>query len=82
MVWFFGRGNETVEVQTRFDNGSQEYVLEIKWVNGRTETERFRDLQGFESRVKAVEERLRADSWVQIGGPEIVPSGWRGPIPH
>jgi hypothetical protein len=82
MVWFFGRGSETVKVQTRFDNVSREYVLEIAWADGRVETERFRELSDFEARTKAVEQRLKSDSWAQIGGPDIIPEGWRGPIPH
>jgi hypothetical protein len=82
MVWFFGRGSETVKVQTRFDNVTREYVLEIAWGDGRVETERFRELSDFEARTKAVEQRLKSDSWAQIGGPDIVPEGWRGPIPH
>ena len=82
MVWFFGRGSETVKVETRFDNVSREYVLEIAWADGRVETERFRELSDFEARTKAVEQRLKSDSWAQIGGPDIIPEGWRGPIPH
>ncbi len=82
MVWFFGRGSETVKVQTRFDNVTREYILEIAWGDGRVETERFRELSDFEARTKAVEQQLKSDSWAQIGGPDIVPEGWRGPIPH
>jgi hypothetical protein len=82
MVWFFGRGSEKVQVQTRFDNVSREYVLEVAWSDGRIETERFHELAAFEARTKAVEQQLKSDSWVQIGGPDIVPEGWRGPIPH
>jgi hypothetical protein len=82
MVWFFGRGNEVLEVQTRFDAVAGEYVLEMIRPNGPPETERFRDVLAFEVRVKAVEEQLKADSWTQIGGPEIKSDGWRGPIPH
>ena len=80
MVWFFGRGNETVRVETRFDNASREYVVEIDWGNRPKETERYRELPAFEARVASVEAQLRAQSWAQIGGPEILPDGWRGPF--
>jgi hypothetical protein len=80
MVWFFARGNEAVRVETRFDNASREYVLEVGWANRPLETERFRDHPSFEARVASFEARLRNESWAQVGGPEILPDGWRGPF--
>lgn len=80
MVWFFARGNEAVRVETRFDNATREYVLEVGWANRPVEVERFRDHGDFEQRVSAVEAKLRADAWAQVGGPEILPDGWRGPF--
>ena len=41
MVWFFARGNDSVRVETRFDNSSREFVLEVSWGNRLLETERF-----------------------------------------
>jgi hypothetical protein len=82
MIWFFGRGNETTQVETRYDNATREYVLEISKGGGAATIERFEDLAAFESRVRAVEEHLRGEAWVQIGGPDIVPGGWRGPLSH
>ena len=29
MIWFFERGSETLELETRYDNETSEYVLEI-----------------------------------------------------
>ena len=80
MVWFFAKGNEAVRVETRFDNASREYVLEIDWANRPLEAERFRDHAAFEARVASIEARLQAESWAQVGGPEILPDGWRGPF--
>jgi hypothetical protein len=80
MVWFFARGNDSVRVETRFDNSSAEYVLEIAWANRPVETERFKDQTAFQQRVTAIEARLEAESWAQIGNPEILPHGWRGPF--
>ena len=80
MVWFFGRGNETVRVQTTFDNSAREYVLEVEWGNRAPETHRFRERADFESRVISIEEQLRKEAWAQIGGPEILREGWRGPF--
>jgi hypothetical protein len=80
MIWFFARGNEAVRVETRFDNAAREYVLEIDWANRPPEIERFRDHAAFEARVVGIEARLRSESWAQVGGPEILPDGWRGPF--
>jgi hypothetical protein len=81
MVWFFGRGSETVKVQTRFDNVTREYVLEIAWGDGRVETERFRELSDFEARTKAVEQRLKSDSWVRSAAPTSSPRAGEVPSP-
>jgi hypothetical protein len=80
MVWFFARGNDSVKVETRFDNASKEFVLEVAWGNRPVETERFKDLTEFQQRVTAVEKRLEAEAWSQVGNPEILPHGWRGPF--
>ena len=80
MVWFFARGNEAVRVETRFDNASREYVLEVDWANRPLEIERFREHAAFEARVADIEARLKADAFAQLGAPEILPDGWRGPF--
>ena len=80
MVWFFARGNDSVKVETRFDNSSREFVLEVAWADRPVQAERFTDLAAFQKRVLAVEARLEAESWAQVGSPEILPHGWRGPF--
>ena len=80
MVWFFARGNDSVKVETRFDNSSREFVLEVAWADRPVQAERFTDLAEFQKRVLAVEARLEAESWAQVGSPEILPHGWRGPF--
>ena len=80
MIWFFARGNDSVRVETRFDNSSREFVLEVAWADRPVQAERFTDLATFQKRVLAVEARLEAESWAQVGSPEILPHGWRGPF--
>jgi hypothetical protein len=80
MVWFFARGNDSVRVETRFDNTSREYVLEVAWADRPVETERFSDVTAFQARVVDIESKLEAESWAQVGNPEILPDGWRGPF--
>jgi hypothetical protein len=80
MVWFFSRGNDSVRVETRFDNTSREFVLDVTWPGRPPETERFNDLGVFQSRVLAVEAQLEAESFAQVGTPKVLPHGWRGPF--
>ena len=80
MVWFFARGNDSVRVETRFDNSSREFVLEVSWADRGLETERFTDLAAFQARVLTVEAQLEAGDFAQVGDPEILPHGWRGPF--
>jgi hypothetical protein len=78
MVWFFSRGNDSVRVETRFDNASREFVLDVTWPHQPVITERFDDLGTFEARVLAVEAQLEAQSFAQVGTPKILSYGWRG----
>ena len=80
MVWFFARGNDSVRVETRFDNSSREFVLEVSWADRPLETERYTDLAAFQARVMTVEAQLEAVAFAQVGNPEILPHGWRGPF--
>jgi len=80
MVWFFSRGNDSVRVETRFDNTSREFVLDITWPGHPPETERFTGLEEFQARVLALEAHLEAQAFAQVGTPKILPHGWRGPF--
>lgn len=79
MIWLFERGNEVVRLETRFDKASAEYVVVIGWTDRPSETERFLDFAPFHARILGLEQKLHADHWTQIGGPTIIPDGWRGP---
>jgi hypothetical protein len=79
MVWFYTSSRGTVRVETRVDAVVDEYVLEIEWPGRPVAVERFRDAAAFDARVRAVERQLEAEGCHQIGGPEILPHGWRGP---
>lgn len=82
MVWFFARDQSQLRLETRFDDATREYVLEIAWPDRPPETERFHDVDGFRARVTILEDQLAAERWTQVGSPEILPSGWRGPVSH
>jgi hypothetical protein len=82
MVWLYSRANEALRIETRFDSATNEYVLDVSWPGRPTETERFRDIDAFRSRVTVLEKELDAAQWAQVGSPEILPHGWRGSVSH
>ena len=51
MIWLFERGDRVVQLVTRFDASSGEYVLDMQWSDGLSETERFRDYVKFKTRI-------------------------------
>ena len=82
MIWLFERREEILRLETRFDAPAGLYVLEINWATQPAETEHYGDYDTFHNRLVALEQQLGADQWSQVGSPEILPSGWRGPISH
>jgi hypothetical protein len=82
MVWFYERSGGALRVETRFDSATNEYVLDVAWPGRPVLTERFSDVDAFEVRVLALERQLDAERWKQVGGPQILPHGWRGVITH
>jgi len=79
VVWFYASSNGTVRVETRLDSVTNEYVLETEWPGRPTAVERFGDAAAFDVRVREVEWQLEIEGCHQLGGPEILPHGWRGP---
>jgi hypothetical protein len=76
MLWFFDRDYEKVEVETRFDNNTLDYVLVIRWPDGREETERYADSESFSARVIALSDELKSMNWRNTGSPIVLPEGW------
>jgi hypothetical protein len=82
MVWFYKRSDGELRIETRFDSTTNEYVLEVAWPGRPIMAERFSDTAAFETRVLSLEHQLDTEQWEQVGGPEILPHGWRGPFTH
>ena len=76
MIWFWSRAKEQLQLETRFDNDTREYVLSIRHANNRQEYERFRDVASFQQRLASLERQLEADHWVQSGTPVFDPAGF------
>jgi len=79
MIWFFGRGDEVVRLETRFEQATNEYVLVASWASKPDETERFRDFAAFDRRIQALERQLHEAHWSLIGQPVLLKDGWKGP---
>jgi len=76
VIWFFDRAGERLQLETRYDNATREYLLVIRHPNGRMETERFKDQDTFGARMKVMEEWLTHERWTQEGPPVLLAHGW------
>jgi len=77
MLWFYNRESQKLEAETRFDNISGQYVLILRWPDGRVETETFPDAASFQRRVDRLALTLEAERWSQDGSPVLLQDGWR-----
>jgi hypothetical protein len=76
MLWFFDRGAEVLEIETRYDNDTSEYVLEVRAPIDAPTTERFTDAVTFQSRLLEIEQGLSGQKWRRSGPPVMLPDGW------
>jgi hypothetical protein len=76
MMWFFERGNERLEIKTRYDNETSEYVLEVVEPGEARPVERFLDAKSFRIRLLEVERELDHMQWRANGSPRILADGW------
>jgi hypothetical protein len=76
MVWFFERGGGVLELVTRYDNDTAEYVLELRPAGAAPTSERFRDRAAYKARLLAVEQQLTSEQWRPNGPPVLLPDGW------
>ncbi len=76
MVWFFQRGDASVRLETRYDNETAEFVVNVKWLDGRENTERFTDREEYRLRLVALENSFEIERWVRRGPPMILQDGW------
>jgi hypothetical protein len=76
MIWFWSRAKEKLQLETRFDNDTREYLLTIRYPENRQEFERFPDVASFQQRLTSLERQLEANHWVQSGAPVFDPSGF------
>ena len=76
MVWFFERSAKVLELETRYDNETFEYVLELRAPDVAPQIERFADAAVFRTRLIALEGTLSGQRWQRNGSPIVLPDGW------
>jgi len=76
MLWFFQRDAAILELETRYDNATAEYVRDVRPPDGSAWSERFPDAQGFRARLQTIENGLIAEQWRREGPPIVLPYGW------
>jgi hypothetical protein len=77
MLWFFDREDESLGLETRYDNDRSEFVAVVRYPDGRERAERFSTLDDFQKWIDAFDQRLRQQNWAGRGGPIVLPYGWR-----
>ena len=81
MIWFFERDSETLELKTRYDNETSEYVLEIVAPGDTRPTERFPDAPAFRARLVEIELELGHQHWQPNDAPVVLADGWPNRTP-
>jgi hypothetical protein len=77
MLWFFERDAESLQIETRYDNETAEFVAIVRQPDGQEQTARFKELEAFRSWLSAFQNIVTDDEWVRRDAPIILPDGWR-----
>jgi hypothetical protein len=76
MLWIYERADQTLRIETRFDNTSEEYLLIVRSPDGTEQAERFADSVSFKLRLESLEQQLGAEEW-QSRGVRMLRDGWK-----
>ena len=78
MLWIYARGDQSLRLETRFDNETEEFVLIIDPEDGsQWQIERFKDPVLFRQRLVALENELESAKWQLDGPPMLLRDGWK-----
>lgn len=75
MLWFFERDDQSLRLETRYENETAHIVVIIHWPDGRLQTERFADLDACRTWLLAFDQVIAAERWT-TKGPIVLPYGW------
>jgi hypothetical protein len=76
MLWFFERNQQSLHLETTYDNDTSEIVVVVHWPDGREQTERFTDFEACQTRLRTLEEELEEARWRRTGPPVVLKEGW------
>ncbi len=76
MLWFYTRDQQSLTVETRYDNDTCEYVATVMGATGVPQSTRFASSEEFRTWLLALERNLTSQSWRPEGSPHILPDGW------
>ena len=76
MVWFYTREQQSLRVETHFDEDTQEYVAVLVGGSGVPDTKRFSTLDAFRVYLLTLQADLAAANWQPDGQPHVLPEGW------
>jgi hypothetical protein len=76
MLWFFDRDDESLKLETRYDNETSEFVAVVRYPNGVEHEKRFADAGEFRTWLQGFERDLALQRWTGRGGPVILAHGW------
>ena len=75
MLWFFSRDDQSLQLDTLYDNEASEFVARVRWPDGREHVERFTDGESFRKWLASFENELESEKW-KPNSPVILPYGW------
>jgi hypothetical protein len=76
MLWLYERDNESIRLETRYDNDARDYVVVVHYPDGRELIERFRTPEACREWLMSLENNLDDGHWIRRGPPIILPEGW------
>ena len=81
VLWFYSQDSLTIRIETRYDNGTAEYVLVVHWSADHRQEERFATPILFRRRLAELDTQINADGWRKDGSPVLLPDGWPDTLP-
>ena len=75
MLWFYERDQCALTLETRYDAVAAQFVVRVRWPDGREQTQRFPDLQTLDGWLVAFGGLLETERWRQ-SKTVVLPYGW------
>jgi hypothetical protein len=75
MLWFFSRDDQSLQLDTLYDNEASEFIARVRWPDGREHVERFKNGEAFRKWLASFETDLESKKW-KPNSPVILPYGW------